>query len=365
MSLVGLIGIIFTVTHVATSFAKASTVAGGYGGQDSGREGYEGQVDVMDADLRKNGSRYQSALYHFRLVIRSFAGSLREITDMKLIRFGDEGREEPGVLLEDGRRIAASGEFLDYDEAFFAMGGLESLAEWVADGCPDGMEIDPATRLGPPIARPSKIVCVGQNYLEHAKEMGGDIPTEPVLFMKASSAWSGPGDEVLIPRGARKLDYEVELAVIIGTTASYVSEEDALAHVAGYSVFCDFSERAFQKEHGGQWTKGKSCDTFAPMGPSLVTADEIANPQELRLWTRVNGEIRQNSWTKDMLFSVREVVSYISRFMTLLPGDVIATGTPSGVGMGMNPPKYLQAGDLVECGIEQLGELTHRVVASR
>lgn len=269
------------------------------------------------------------------------------------------------MLLKDGRRIDASGEFLDYDEAFFAMGGLESLTEWIAEGCPGGMEVPEETRLGPPIARPSKIVCVGQNYLEHAKEMGAEIPVEPVLFMKASSAWSGPHDDVLIPPGAMKLDYEVELAVVIGKTTSHVSEAEAMDHVAGYSVFCDYSERAFQKEHGGQWTKGKSCDTFAPMGPCLVTADEISDPQELRLWTKVNGELRQNGWTKDMMFGVRDVVSYISRFMTLLPGDVIATGTPSGVAMGMNPPRYLRAGDRVECGVEQLGELTQRVVATK
>jgi len=284
---------------------------------------------------------------------------------MKLIRFGEEGREEPGVILDDGRRIDASGEFLDYDEAFFAMGGLESLAEWISEGCPGGTEIDGKMRIGPPIARPSKIVCVGRNYLEHARETGGEIPAEPVLFMKASSAWSGPHDDVLIPHGAKKLDYEVELAVVIGTTASNVPETDAMSHVAGYSVFCDFSERAFQKEHGGQWTKGKSCDTFAPMGPCLVLAGAVPDPQELRLWCKVNGEVRQSGWTKDMLFGVCEVVSYISRFMTLLPGDVIATGTPSGVAMGMDPPRYLQAGDLVECGIEGLGQLTQRVVATR
>ena len=284
---------------------------------------------------------------------------------MRLIRFGDEGREEPGVLLDDGSKIDASGEFFDYDEGFFAMGGLESLAEWVSQGCPGGFEIDAEARIGPPVARPSKIVCVGQNFLEHAKEMGGEIPTEPVLFMKASSAWSGPNDDVLIPKGASKLDYEVELAVIVGKTASGVSEKEAMSHVAGYSVFCDYSERAFQKDHGGQWTKGKSADTFAPMGPCLVTTDEVADPQGLRLWTKVNGEIRQNSWTRDMLFGVRDVVSYISRFMTLLPGDVISTGTPSGVAMGMNPPRYLQAGDLVECGVEGLGELTQRVVVTR
>ena len=284
---------------------------------------------------------------------------------MQLIRFGEAGREKPGVLLKDGRRIDASGEFMEYDEAFFAMGGMESVAEWVVQGCPGGVEVDPLVRLGPPIARPSKIVCVGQNYLEHAKEMGGEIPTEPVLFMKATTAWSGPFDDVLIPRDATKLDYEVELALVISKTAQYVSENEAMSYVAGYSVFCDYSERAFQKDHGGQWTKGKSCDSFAPMGPTLVSVDEIKNPQELRLWCQVNGEMRQNSWTKDMLFGVQSLVSYISRFMTLLPGDVIATGTPSGVAMGMNPPRYLQAGDLVECGIEHLGELKQRVVATR
>jgi 2,4-diketo-3-deoxy-L-fuconate hydrolase len=282
---------------------------------------------------------------------------------MKLIRFGDAGREEPGVLLADGRKIDASGEFNDYDEGFFASGGLESLAEWVNGGCSGGVEIDPLARLGPPVDRPSKIVCVGKNYIEHVKELDGDIPVEPTLFMKATTAWSGPEDDVIIPRGSTKLDYEVELAVVIGQLASYVEEADALSHVAGFSTFCDFSERAFQKEMGGQWVKGKSCDSFAPMGPWLVTADEVADPQNLRLWTTVNGELRQNGYTGDMIFSVRQIVSYISRFMTLLPGDVIITGTPSGVAMGMTPPKYLQCGDLVECGVEGLGQTGHRVVA--
>lgn len=264
--------------------------------------------------------------------------------------------------MEDGRRIDASGEFNDFDEGFFAMGGLESLAEWVADGCPGGVEVDPDMRLGPPIERPSKIVCVGKNYLDHALELGEGIPVEPTLFMKATSAWSGPFDDVIIPRGSTKLDYEVELAVVIGRTASYVDETEALDCIAGYSVFCDFSERAFQKEMGGQWMKGKSADSFAPMGPWLVTADEVADPQGLRLCCTVNGEIRQNGWTGDMLFSVRQVVSYISRFMTLLPGDVIATGTPAGVAMGMTPPRYLLAGDCVECCVEGLGSLRQRVV---
>jgi 2-keto-4-pentenoate hydratase/2-oxohepta-3-ene-1,7-dioic acid hydratase in catechol pathway len=284
---------------------------------------------------------------------------------MRLIRFGDSGREEPGVLLPDGRRVDASGEFHDYDEGFFASGGLEGLAEWVADGCPGGALIDSAARLGPPVNRPSKIVCVGKNYLDHAKEMGGELPSEPVLFMKASSAWSGPHDDVIIPRGGTKMDYEVELALVIGRTAWCIDEREAMDHVAGYSVFCDYSERAFQLEIGGQWTKGKSADSFAPMGPWLVTGDEVTDPQKLRLWCKVNGELRQNSWTGDMMCSVRQLVAYISRFMTLLPGDVVATGTPAGVALGMSPPRYLQAGDFVECGIEGLGELAQRVVAHR
>lgn len=284
---------------------------------------------------------------------------------MKLIRFGERGLEEPGVILPDGRRVDASGEFTDYDEFFFATGGLESLEQWVARGCPGGREVDPMIRLGPPVKRPSKIVCIGKNFLEHAIELDEGLPTEPVIFLKATSAWSGPFDDVVIPRGSTKLDYEVELAIVIGQAASYVGEMEALDYVAGYSTFCDFSERAFQKDMGGQWTKGKSADSFAPMGPWLLTADEIDDPQKLRLWSKVNGEVRQNSWTGDMLFSVRQLVSYVSRFMTLLPGDVLATGTPSGVAMGMKPPCYLQAGDYVECGVEGLGELAQRVVVLR
>ena len=282
---------------------------------------------------------------------------------MKLIRYGAVGREEPGVVLSDGRRINAGGETHDYDERFFAAGGLGLLSKWVTAGCPGGREVDPLVRLGPPVARPSKIVCIGRNYLDHAMEMGGEIPAEPTVFMKASSAWSGPNDDVIVPRGSTKLDYEVELAVVIGKSVSYVDELDAMACVAGYSTFCDFSERSFQNEMGGQWTKGKSSDSFAPIGPWLVTADEIRDAQKLRLWSKVNGEIRQSSWTGDMIFSVRNLVSYVSRFMTLLPGDVLATGTPGGVAMGMKPPRFLNAGDHVECCVEGLGELSQRVVA--
>jgi len=282
---------------------------------------------------------------------------------MRLIRFGEAGREEPGVLLPDGRRIDASGVFQDYDEGFFAAGGMEAMAEWTADGCPGGAEVPALVRLGPPVARPSKIVCVGKNYLDHAKEFGEGIPGEPVLFMKASTAWSGPFDDVLMPPGAEKLDYEVELAVVMGRTATRVNEPEAMECVAGYAVFCDYSERAFQKDMGGQWTKGKSCDTFAPIGPWLVPAAAVPDPQALRLWCKVNTETRQNGWTGDMLFPVRFLVAYISRFMTLLPGDVIATGTPGGVAMGMQPPRFLRPGDSVETGIEGIGEMRQRVVA--
>jgi len=283
---------------------------------------------------------------------------------MKLIRHGAFGSEKPGILTADGRRIDASAHFVDFNEAFFASGGVAMLNDWQADGCPGGIEISADVRLGPPVARPSKIVCVGQNYLAHAQEFGEPIPKEPALFMKASSAWCGPFDDVVIPRGSEKLDYEVELAFVIGRRARYVEASAALDHIAGYACFCDYSERAFQKEMGGQWMKGKSADTFAPCGPWLLTRDELADPNSLRLWTRVNGEIRQDSNTSDMLANVPQIVAYISRFMTLLPGDVVATGTPSGVGMGMKPPQFLKPGDLVECGVEGLGEIRQMVVAS-
>ncbi len=282
---------------------------------------------------------------------------------MKLIRYGEPGAEKPGVMVADGRRIDASVRFGDYDEAFFASDGLAALAAWVADGCPDGGEVPTEVRLGPPVARPSKIVCVGKNYLEHAREFGEPMPVEPALFMKASTAWCGPNDDVVVPPGAEKLDYEVELAFVIGRRANLVEEPDALGCIAGYACFCDYSERAYQKEMGGQWMKGKSADTFAPCGPWLVTRDEVPNPADLRLWTRVNGELRQDGHSSDMMTGVARIVSYISRFMTLLPGDVVATGTPSGVGMGMNPPCFLKPGDVVECGVSGLGEIRQRVVA--
>lgn len=284
---------------------------------------------------------------------------------MRLLRFGEDGYEEPGILLDDGTMIDVSGEFRDYDEGFFAADGLVSLQTWVEEGCEGGRRVPTGVRLGPPIVRPSKIVCVGKNYADHAKEFGGDVPEEPVLFMKSTSAYSGPNDDVVIPMNAEKLDYEVELAIVIGRTTSYVTRESALEYVAGYSIMCDYSERAFQKERSGQWVKGKSADTFAPMGPVMVTCDEVEDPQAIRMWSKVNGELRQNGWTGDMIFPVDHLVSYISQFMTLFPGDVIATGTPSGVGMGYQPPKFLRPGDCVELGAEGIGQTEQRVVCLR
>jgi 2-keto-4-pentenoate hydratase/2-oxohepta-3-ene-1,7-dioic acid hydratase in catechol pathway len=210
-------------------------------------------------------------------------------------------------------------------------------------------------RLGAPLVRPSKIVCVGLNYAQHAAESGLGVPKEPVLFFKATSAMVGPNDDLIIPKGSNKTDWEVEIAVVIGLKASYVSEENALDHVAGYVLHNDYSEREFQLEKEGQWVKGKSCDTFAPIGPFIATKDEIEDPNNLNLWLKLNGETVQNSSTSDFVFNIQEVVSYISQFMTLLPGDIISTGTPFGVGLGFKPPKYLKAGDIVELGIDGLG----------
>jgi 2,4-diketo-3-deoxy-L-fuconate hydrolase len=281
---------------------------------------------------------------------------------VKLIRFGDRGREKPGLLLDGGVRVDASGTFRDYDEGFFGSGGLEELRGWArrqADGAP---RVDPSVRLGPPIARPSKIVCNGLNYRDHAKESGGEIPAEPVIFFKSTTALCGPNDPVEIPRGGTKVDWEVELAVVIGREAKNVAEGEALDFVAGYALHNDYSERAFQLERGGQWVKGKSADTFAPLGPFLATRDEVPDPQALALWLKVNGEARQRSTTAQMIFPVANLVAYVSGFMTLLPGDVISTGTPSGVGLGMKPsPVYLAPGDVVELGIDGLGESRQEV----
>lgn len=282
---------------------------------------------------------------------------------MKLFRHGVPGCELPGVYCKDGTLRDVSHLAGDYNELFFARGGLAKLAAISPAELLECPVLRPdVTRLGSCIARPSKIICVGKNYLEHAKEFGEGVPAEPILFLKATSSMSGPNDDVQIPVGGTQLDYEIELGVVIGKRAKNIREDQAGAHIAGYTLFNDYSERFFQKHRGGQWTKGKSCDTFGPTGPFLVTPDEIPNPQALRLWLKVNGEFRQNGYTGDMMWQVHYLVSYISQFMTLLPGDLIATGTPSGVAMGMNPPAYLHAGDLVQYGSDLLGECQQRVL---
>ena len=284
---------------------------------------------------------------------------------MKLARYGEPGAERPGVLLDDGTRLDASGQVNDYDEAFFAGDAIDGLRRWVTANGAAAPRIAPDTRIGCAIARPSKIVCIGLNFRDHAAESAMDLPKEPVIFFKASSAIAGPDDPVRIPRGGTKLDWEVELAVVIGRAASYVDEASALEHVAGYVLHNDYSERSFQLERGGQWVKGKSCDTFAPIGPFLATRDEIPDPQALDMWLTVNGETRQRGSTANMVFGVAALVSYVSQFMTLLPGDLISTGTPAGVGLGMKPdPVFLKAGDVVELGIDKLGR-SRQVVEGR
>jgi 2,4-diketo-3-deoxy-L-fuconate hydrolase len=283
---------------------------------------------------------------------------------MKLIRFGAPGREMPGLVQGDGARVDASTFGSDWDERFFASDGLARLAAWTREHAATAPRVPEGTRLGSCVARPSKIVCIGLNYADHARETGAKIPDEPVIFFKATTALCGPDDDLVLPRGSVKTDWEVELAVVIGRRARYVAREDAAAHVAGYALHNDYSEREDQLERGGQWSKGKSQDTFAPLGPFLATPDEIGDPQKLHLWLTVNGERRQNGNTDQMVFDVPTLVSYLSRFMTLLPGDVISTGTPPGVGLASNPPLFLKAGDVVELGIEGLGRQRQRVVPS-
>jgi len=282
---------------------------------------------------------------------------------MKLIRFGDPGKEKPGALLHGGRRVDASSLGSDYDEAFFASGGLVRLQRWIADNAGNAPTVADEVRLGPPIARRGKIVCIGLNFRDHAAETGAPIPQEPVLFLKATTALAGPNDDVIIPRGSLKTDWEVELAVVIGKRAAYVAEADAMDHVAGFVLHNDYSERAFQLERGGQWVKGKSCDTFAPLGPFVASKDEIPDAHALHMWLRVNGETKQDSSSANMVFKVPMLVSYVSQFMSLLPGDVISTGTPAGVGLGHKPPVYLKDGDVVELGIDRLGSSRQRLRA--
>ena len=283
---------------------------------------------------------------------------------MKLIRFGAPGAEKPGIV-HNGERIDVSTFGEDFGEQFFATDGVSRLSSWLTDHIDSLPRIDPKVRLGAPFTRPSKIICIGLNYSDHAKETGASVPPEPVIFFKATSALGGPDDDLVIPRNSKKTDWEVELAVVIGKRASYVSESDAPGFIAGYCLHNDYSEREFQLEHSGQWVKGKSCDTFAPLGPWLVTMDEIADVDNLRLWLKVNGELRQDGTTANLIYKVPFIVSYLSRFMSLLPGDVISTGTPAGVGMGMNPPTFLKPGDVVELGIEGLGEQRQTVTGDR
>jgi 2,4-didehydro-3-deoxy-L-rhamnonate hydrolase len=283
---------------------------------------------------------------------------------MKLVRIGKPGREKPGVQLPNGDRIDASPCTPDFDESFFDGNGLHELQRWLDRDGPRQAAIDAAERLGPPVARPSKIVCIGLNFTDHAAESGMDPPAEPVVFFKSTTSLAGPNDDVMIPKGGTKLDWEVELAIVIGRRCSYVSKEEAASHIGGFVLHNDYSERAFQLERGGQWVKGKSADTFAPLGPWLSTRAEIGDPHALEMWLTVNGEVRQKSSTANMIFDVRSLVSYVSQFMTLLPGDIISTGTPAGVAMGMRPePRYLKAGDVVELGIDGLGSSRQRVVA--
>jgi 2-keto-4-pentenoate hydratase/2-oxohepta-3-ene-1,7-dioic acid hydratase in catechol pathway len=271
---------------------------------------------------------------------------------MKLLRYGAPGAEKPAILDADGAIRDLSGHVSDIGGKEIDPAGLAALAK-----------LDPTTlplvagtpRIGPCVTGTGKFICIGLNYADHAAESGMAVPPEPVIFMKATSAIVGPNDDLLIPRGSEKTDWEVELGVVIGKTAKYVSEADALDYVAGYCTVHDVSERAFQIERSGQWTKGKSCDTFGPIGPWLVTKDEVADPQNLGLWLKVNGETVQNGTTKTMVYGAAFLVSYLSQFMSLHPGDIISTGTPPGVGMGMKPPRYLKAGDVVELGIEGLG----------
>lgn len=280
---------------------------------------------------------------------------------MKLVRWGNPGLERPGAVDSDGNIRDLTGVVGDISQTVLLPDGLAMLTAVELQSRP----IVPAdTRLGPCIGAVGKLVCIGKNYAEHARETGAEPPTEPVIFMKATSSIAGPCDDLQVPLGSTKLDYEVELGVVIGAPAKNVAGADALAHVAGYCVVCDYSERAFQLESTGQWVKGKSADGFGPLGPWLVTADEVADPQALRLWLKVNGEARQGATTAEMIFGVAHLVSYVSAFMSLQPGDVIATGTPAGVALGMNPPPWLKPGDMVELGIEGLGAQRQRVVAA-
>jgi 2,4-didehydro-3-deoxy-L-rhamnonate hydrolase len=281
---------------------------------------------------------------------------------MKLIRFGEAGKEKPGIVIKD-EHYDVSGFIKDYDEAFFGNGGLQHLA-WMIEQHKDMLrKVPEGIRLGAPVARPSKIICIGLNYADHAKETKAAPPSEPVIFLKATTAICGPFDDVIIPKNSVKTDWEVELAVIIMKKAGYVSEAMAMEYVAGYCLHNDISEREFQLERSGTWDKGKGCDTFAPLGPWLVTKDEVADINNLQLWLKVNDKMMQNGTTANLIFNIPFLVSYASQFMTLMPGDIISTGTPAGVGLGFNPPVYLKPGDTMELGIDGLGKSKQKTVS--
>ena len=281
---------------------------------------------------------------------------------MQLIRYGKPNKEKPGIII-DGKYYDTSAFCKDYNEEFFESGGLDLLQKFIDENRDQLPKLSKDIRLGSPIARPSKIICIGLNYADHAKETNAVIPTEPIIFFKSTTALAGPNDDIIIPKNSKKTDWEVELAVVIGKKALYVKEEEASKYVAGYCLHNDLSEREFQLERNGQWVKGKSCDTFAPLGPFLATKNEIENVDDLHLWLKVNGKTMQNSSTGNFIFKIPFLISYITQFMTLLPGDVISTGTPAGVGLGFKPPIYLKEGDVVELGIDGLGVSKQNVKA--
>ena len=281
---------------------------------------------------------------------------------MKLIRFGEIGKEKPGNIM-DNKWYDLSAFFTDFNEAFFEEDGLNQLQSFIAKN-PTLPEVAQSIRLGSPVARPSKMVCIGLNYIDHCRETNAPIPEEPIIFFKSTTALCGPNDQLIIPSNSEKTDWEVELAFVMSKKASYVEEADAMNYVAGYCLHNDYSERAFQLERGGQWAKGKGCDSFAPLGPWLATTDEIADVNNLNMWLTVNGKTFQNSNTSNLVFKIPFLVHYISQFMTLLPGDIISTGTPPGVGLGIKPnPIYIKEGDKIELSIEGLGTSKQLAVA--
>jgi 2-keto-4-pentenoate hydratase/2-oxohepta-3-ene-1,7-dioic acid hydratase in catechol pathway len=290
---------------------------------------------------------------------------------VKLIRFGDSRKERPGIISENGKKFDVSSFIEDYDEDFFETDGLSRLKQWLKNKTQDQSPrnsqylptISDRARLGPPVSRPGKIVCIGFNYKDHARETGKQIPPEPIFFLKSTSALTGPNDDIRLPRGSEKTDWEVELAVVIAKKATYTNKNEALDYIAGFALFNDYSERDFQFKRGGQWVKGKSADTFAPLGPFLVTPDEITNYLNLRIWLKVNGEIKQESNTSNMFYDVPTLISSVSQYMTLLPGDILCTGTPAGVGHGRKPPEYLKKGDVIEYGIDGLGQAVQKVIS--